>query len=148
MLFRSHNTDAVIRDLKRMLGISHKQARRVVNDEMGEPIVVAAKALELPADMVQRMLLFMNPRVGQSVDRVYELAALYNDFSVEAARHLIAILRNADPPDGPAARHGAMWRDAVEDARQALSDIRRAPARRDAQQPARPTERTSGTDRR
>jgi len=143
-----HNTDAVVRDLKRMLGLSHKQARRIVNDEMGEPIVVAAKALELPADMVQRMLLFMNPRVGQSVDRVYELAALYGDFSVEAARHLIAILRNADPPDGPAAKHEALWRDAVEDARQALSDItRRAPARRDTP-PARPAERASGNDKR
>src|SRR5262245_36367035 len=141
-----HNTDAVVRDLRRMLGISHKQARRIVNDEMGEPIVVAAKAPELPADMVQRMLLFMNPVVGQSVDRVYELASLYCDFSVEAARHLIAILRNADPPDGPAARHETRWRDAVEEARQALSDIRHAPAARRDVQLARPAERTSGPD--
>ena len=48
----------------------------------------------MPADVLQRMLLFMNPRVGQSVDRVYELAALYSEISVEAARRLIAILRS------------------------------------------------------
>ena len=30
--------------------------------------------MSLPADVLQRMLLFVNPRVGQSVDRVYELA--------------------------------------------------------------------------
>ena len=35
----------------------------------------------------------------------------------------------------------------VEDARQALTDIRRTPARRDAQ-PTRPAERASGTDKR
>src|SRR5262249_55405444 len=45
-----HKTDAVVHELKRMLGVSHKQARRIVTDEMGEPIVVAAKALELPAE--------------------------------------------------------------------------------------------------
>jgi hypothetical protein len=143
-----HNTDAVVRDLERWLRVSRRQARRIVNDEMGEPIVVAAKALQLPADVLQRMLLFMNPRVGQSVDRVYDLAALFGDISIEAACHMITIWRDADPPDSPAAKHEALWRDAVEDARQALSDItRRAPVRRDAPK-VRPAERASGTDKR
>ena len=86
-----------MRELERALGISYQQARRIVEDEMGEPIVVAAKAMSLPADVLQRILLFMNPRVGQSVDRVYELAALYNEISVEAAQ----------PPGRDPARGGA-----------------------------------------
>ncbi len=48
--------------------------------------MVAAKAMDLPADVLQRLLLFMNPWVGQSVDRVYELAELYGEISVDAAR--------------------------------------------------------------
>ena len=76
-----HNTEAVVRDLERVLGVSRRLARRIVNDELGEPIVAAAKAMALPADVLQRMLLFMNPRVGQSVDRVYQLAALYGEIT-------------------------------------------------------------------
>jgi len=139
-----HNADVVVRTLEHAVGISRAQARRIVNDETGEPIVVAAKALQLPADVLQRMLLFMNPRVGQSVDRVYELAALYADISVAAACRLIAIWRNADPPDAPAAKHQALWQDAVEDARRALLEIR-APARREQPAP-RPAERAAGND--
>jgi hypothetical protein len=54
------------------------------------------QGLNLPSDVLQRMLLFMNPHVGQSVDRVYQLAKLYGEISVDAARRLIAIWRDAD----------------------------------------------------
>jgi hypothetical protein len=124
-----HNLDGVVRELESTLGISPAQARRIINDETGEPIVVAAKAMALPADVLQRMLLFMNPRVGQSVDRVYELAELYGEISVEAAQRLIAILRDADPVEPKAPRHEpASWRDAAETARRALSEIARRPS--------------------
>ena len=43
-----HNTEAVVRELERTLGVSRAQARRIVKDELGEPIVVAAKAMNLP----------------------------------------------------------------------------------------------------
>jgi hypothetical protein len=144
-----HKTEAVVRELERALGISRKTALRIIEDDMGEPIVAAAKAMELPTDVLQRILLFMNPRVGQSVDRVYELANLYADISADAAHRLIGIWRDADPPDARTPKHLALWQDAVEQARTALSDItRRAPVpRRDA--PAiRPGERAVGTDRR
>jgi hypothetical protein len=148
-----HKTEAVLRELERALGISRRTALRIVEDDWGEPIVAAAKAMELPADVLQRILLFMNPRVGQSVDRVYELAGLYADITVDAARRLIGIWRDADPPDLRTAKHAALWQDAVEQARTALSDItRRAPTpRRESPREnpaARPGERAFGTDRR
>ncbi len=144
-----HKTESVVHDLERALGISRRMALRILEDDMGEPVVAAAKAMELPADVLQRILLFMNPRVGQSVDRVYELAGLYADITTDAARRLVGIWRDADPPETRVAKHAALWQDAVEQARTALSDItRRAPIpRRDA--PAiRPGERAVGTDRR
>jgi uncharacterized protein (DUF2336 family) len=131
-----HNTEAVVRDLERALGLSRQQAMRVVDDELGEPIVAAAKAMELPADVLQRILLFMNPRVGQSVDRVYDLAALHLDITVDAARRLVAIWRDADPREERSARSEGLWQDTVHHARQALSEItRRAPTPRDSIRP-------------
>jgi len=59
--------------------------------------------LDLPARL-QRVLLFINPVIGQSVDRVYELAALYGEISIAAARRLVAILRDADPGPHQSAR--------------------------------------------
>jgi len=47
--------------------------------------------------VLQRILLFLNPKVGQSVDRIYELALLYDEISVEAACRMVAILRASDP---------------------------------------------------
>jgi uncharacterized protein (DUF2336 family) len=124
-----HNTEAVIHELERALGISRAQARRIIGDESGEPIVVAAKALGLPADVLQRVLLFMNPRIGQSVDRVFALAELYGKVSVDAARRLIAIWRASDKVEGPRAGHEPVpWRMAAENARRALSEVSRRPA--------------------
>jgi hypothetical protein len=144
-----HKTEAVLRELERALGISRRTALRVVEDDSGEPIVAAAKAMELPADVLQRILLFMNPRVGQSVDRVYELAGLYADITVDAARRLIGIWRDADPPDLRTAKHAALWQDAVEQARTALSDItRRVPTPRRESAAVHPGDRAVGTDRR
>jgi hypothetical protein len=144
-----HKTEAVLRELERALGISRRTALRIVEDDRGEPIVAAAKAMELPADVLQRILLFMNPRVGQSVDRVYELAGLYADITVDAALRLIGIWRDADPPEVRTAKHAALWQDAVEQARTALSDItRRVPTPRRESPAVRPGDRAFGTERR
>jgi hypothetical protein len=116
-----------------MLGVSRAQARRIVDDELGEPIVVAAKAINLAADVLQRMLLFMNPRVGQSVNRVYELAELYSEISVDAARRMVAIWRDADEAESRPAQHDTAqhdtvaWRMVAENARRALSEVTRRP---------------------
>jgi hypothetical protein len=124
-----HNTEIVLRELERTLGLARTQARRIVDDELGEPIVVAAKAMEVPADVLQRILLFMNPRVGQSVERVYQLAELYSEISVDAARRLVAIWRDADVSESKPARHEPVtWRAAAENARRALSEVSRRPA--------------------
>jgi hypothetical protein len=144
-----HKTEAVLRELERALGISRRTALRIVEEDSGEPIVAAAKAMELPPDVLQRILLFMNPRVGQSVDRVYELAGLYADITVDAARRLIGIWREADPPDMRIAKHAALWQDAVEQARTALSDItRRVPTPRRENPAVHPGDRAFGTERR
>ncbi len=126
-----HNTEALVRELERILGISLAQARRMLWDDSGEPMLVASKAMDLPTDVLQRMLLFMNPRVGQSVDRIYELTELYREVSVAAARRLIAVLREADNHGASTAHHQPVgWRTAAENARRALSELSRRPTHR------------------
>ena len=128
----AHNSGAVMRELERALGVSYAQARRIVNDELGDPIVAAAKAMNLPADVLERVILFLNPVIGQSVARVYELSTLYSEISGDAARRLIAILRDADPALQKTGRpDGQPWQHAADSARRVLSEISqlRAPHR-------------------
>jgi len=82
--------------LERMLGLSSSQARRIVNDELGEPMVVVAKAINLRVEVLQRMLSSSNPSRAQSADRRDALAALHSEISGAAARRLVAIWRSAD----------------------------------------------------
>ncbi len=81
------------RMLDRGLSVGHALAARIVHDPSGEGIVVAAKALGMKADVLQRILLFLNPAIGQSVERVFELAQLYDDISWSAAQQMVAIWR-------------------------------------------------------
>lgn len=79
-----------IRELERALGIARKVAEAIVNDGSGEPLLVAAKALAIPIDVLQRILLFVNPSIGRSIRRVYALSALYGEISPAAALRLVA----------------------------------------------------------
>jgi hypothetical protein len=93
----AHNVDAFTREVELAFAISSALARRIVSDELGEPIVVVAKALRAPRAVLERILLFVNPRIGQSVQRVYELATRYDEISTQAASCLVAIWQAADP---------------------------------------------------
>jgi hypothetical protein len=86
------------RELAHSLRISREQAHRIVRDELGEPIIVAAKALSIPRDLLYRILLFVNTAVGHSVERVHALAELYDEITVQAAQDLVAVWQelNAD----------------------------------------------------
>jgi hypothetical protein len=89
------------RILERALGISGELAVRVTRDPSGEPIVVAARALGMTAAVLQRVLLFLNPTVGQSVERVYELARLYDELTQAAAECMLTIWRQPQTRSQP-----------------------------------------------
>jgi hypothetical protein len=95
------NTRDFSRTLSRALRISPEIAERVARDHSGEPIIVAAKALGMKAAVLQRVLLFLNPAVGQSVQRVYELADLFDELTREAAERMLAIWRSEGTAAAP-----------------------------------------------
>ncbi|MBI4367049.1 MAG: hypothetical protein HY543_09545, partial [Deltaproteobacteria bacterium] len=89
------------RVLERVLGINQALAERIARDHLGEPIVVAAKAFGMQAAVFQRVLLFLNPVIGQSVERVHDLARLFDDLSIQAAGRMVAIWRKTESQSRP-----------------------------------------------
>jgi hypothetical protein len=87
----AHNREEFAQTLARALRIPREQAHRILHDELGEPIVVAAKMLNVPRDLVYWILLFVNKTVGHSVERVHALAELYDEMTPYAAAEMVAI---------------------------------------------------------
>ncbi len=93
-----HDSRALAREIDRALGLGYSLAHRIVEDASGEPLLVTAKVLGTAPEVLQRILLFANPRVGHSVQRVYDLTRLYGEFSVAAANHMLSIWRDGAAP--------------------------------------------------
>ena len=123
------------RMLERALGISRNLAERIARDASGEPIVVAARALGMTAAVLQRILLFLNPAIGQSVERVYDLARLYDELTPAAGERMLTIWRQAGgrsrPPHEP-----VHWGDERRDARSLSTPARYRSDRRRVVQPS------------
>jgi len=118
--------------LAQSLRIPRAQARRIAGDDLGEPIVTAAKAINMPRDVLYRILLFVNTTIGHSVARVHALAALYDEMTVQAAEHMVAIWQALHRNEPAAVTHRPLTRDeeARARARTATATVRRAPAAR------------------
>lgn len=129
------NPGEFARMLERALGISHAVAERVTRDNSGEPLLVAAKALAMPAPVFQRVLMFINPTVGLSVERVFELARLYEEIEPAAAEAMVAIWRRAAATRRPV--HAPVYWDDSQRGARASPAQRGVAANRDAQ-PRRP----------
>jgi hypothetical protein len=125
-----HNSELFARELERIFAISRAQARRLYEDGLGEPIVVAAVALGMPTTMLQRILLCLNPTISQSVQRVYELALLHQEIEPGAALRLVAIWQASHPAEkSPApqtvAHQPQYWQDEKSERRAASLPVTR-----------------------
>jgi hypothetical protein len=87
------------------LFIPREQARRITRDDMGEPVIVAAKTLRMPREVVYRVLMFLNPAVGHSVERVHALAALYDEISAPAAAGMLSVWQALQPSQRQTGKH-------------------------------------------
>jgi hypothetical protein len=70
-------------------------ATEVVNDPGGEPLACAARALDMPSAVFQRVLLFLKPEFGSSVHIVYRLSRLYDRLSERSALVMLAAWRGS-----------------------------------------------------
>jgi hypothetical protein len=121
-----NHRDDLVKQLAEALRIPREQARRIVRDDNGEPIVVAVKALGIPRDVVYRLLMFVNPAVGHSVERVHALAMLYDEMTAQAAEGMVAIWQALRGEARSVAKHQPLlWNDERLRARPAAAVARR-----------------------
>lgn len=140
----ARRADACMRTLERALAIAPALAYRIMHDPLGEPLVVVAKALALSPESLQRVLLVLNPVVGRSVARVYQLADLFAEIGTDAALVLCAIWRTAHPLSrsgdrGNGGRHDPPLRESTR------RDRSGSPAQGALRPPPRPPAAATGT---
>ena len=85
----------LIGEFERTLDLPRSLCERIVNDPLGEPMVVGAAAARIPVAVVQRILLLINPAVSHSVERVFDLTNLYYELDRRAADRLMSLWREA-----------------------------------------------------
>jgi hypothetical protein len=97
--------------LEQTLRLTREKAERIVSDPSGEPLLVAAKAVGMPPIVLQRVLMFIDPAIGESVQRVFELAALYERMHMQAALRIIESLRGTETARPRRPAHRPMYHD-------------------------------------
>jgi signal transduction histidine kinase len=101
----ARNREDFAQHLAAALQISREQARRIVHDDLGEPVTLAGKVLAVPRDVLYRILMFINPAIGHSVERVHSLAALFDEMPLAAAVGMVAIWQALQKGERAAARY-------------------------------------------
>lgn len=82
-------------ELADALILTSRVTGQIVNEPGGEALACALKALGMPGEAFQRVLLFLNPARGSSVMDVYRLARLYDVIELRSALILLAAWRGA-----------------------------------------------------
>jgi hypothetical protein len=82
-------------ELGETLILPWKVATQVVGDPGGEPLACAMRALDMPSPVFQRVLLFLKPDFGTSVNTVYRLSRLYDHLSERSALIMLAAWRGS-----------------------------------------------------
>ncbi len=132
----AHDADKFAVLLEQTLDLTREHARRIAEDASGEPLLVALKALEMPSVVVQRVLLFLNPAIGHSVQRVFDLAALYERLSATAVARIMASLRGVEAVRPRRGAHQPVYAD-DEASRGRRGTLARRPSVSDTRAPAR-----------
>jgi hypothetical protein len=113
-------------ELGEALILPARVAAQVVNDSGGEPLACAAKALDMPSAVFQRVLLFLKPEFGSSVTQVYRLSRLYDRLSERSALVMLAAWRGSTMAVTRAKYRAALYDDERHRVRAATSQSRPA----------------------
>ena len=81
-------------EISETLILPSRVAAQVVSDPGGEPLACAARALDMPGPVFQRVTLFLNPEFA-SVNYVYRLSRLYDRLSERSALIMLAAWRGS-----------------------------------------------------
>lgn len=111
-------------ELGESLILPSRVAAHIVDDAGGEPLACAAKALNMPSPVFQRVLLFLKSEIGTSVHTVYRLSRLYDHLSQRAALVMLAAWRGSTLATTRAKYRPALYDDERNRARSAPAQTR------------------------
>jgi len=114
------------REIGEALILPTRIATQVVDDPGGEPLACAARALDMPSAAFQRVLLFLNPEFGCSVQNVYRLSRLYDRLTERSALVMLAAWRGSTMAVTRAKYRPSLYDDERNRARSAPSQTRPA----------------------
>jgi hypothetical protein len=101
-------------------------AAQVTADPGGEPLACAMRVLDTPSPVFQRILLFLNPEFGSSVQKVYRISRLYDRLSERSALVMLAAWRGSSMALARAKYRPTLYDDERQRARSAPSEKRPA----------------------
>ena len=91
----AQDTESFALEIGEALILPARIATQVVNDPGGEPLACAARALDMSSAAFQRVLMFLNPEFGSSVQNVYRLSRLYDRLTERSALVMLAAWRGS-----------------------------------------------------
>jgi len=136
----AEDTENFAREIGEALILPVRIATQVVNDPGGEPLACAARALDMPSAVFQRVLMFLDPEFGSSVQNVYRLSRLYDRLTERSALVMLAAWRGSTMAVTRAKYRPSLYDDERSHARSAPSE------RRPAVQPGSAPAVRTGTD--
>lgn len=113
-------------ELGESLILPARVAAQVVDDPGGEALAVAARALDMPSPVFQRILLFFKEEIGTSVTAVYRLSRLFDRLSERSALVMLAAWRGATLATTRAKYQASLYDDERQRARGAAGQSRPA----------------------
>jgi len=111
-------------ELGEALILPSRIAAQVVNDAGGEPLACAMRALDVSGPAFQRILMFLNPEAGTSVNYVYRLSRLYDRLSERSALVMLAAWRGSTMAVARAKFRSSLYDDERQRVRAAPSQTR------------------------
>jgi hypothetical protein len=120
------DTENFTLELGESLILPSRIAAQVVDDPGGEPLACAVKVLDMPSAVFQRVLMFLNPEFGASVNRVYRLSRLYDRLSERSALVMLAAWRGSTMETTRAKYRPSLYDDERHRARSAPAQTRPA----------------------
>jgi hypothetical protein len=120
------DTENFTLELGETLILPSRVAAQVVDDPGGEPLACAARALDMPSAVFQRVLLFLNPAFGTSVHSVYRISRLYDRLSERSALIMLAAWRGSTMAATRAKYRPSLYDDEQHRARAASAHARPA----------------------
>ncbi|UFX43097.1 DUF2336 domain-containing protein [Bradyrhizobium sp. 41S5] len=113
-------------ELGEALILPSRIAAEVVNDPGGEPLACAMRALDVSSAAFQRILMFLNPEAGSSVNYVYRLSRLYDRLTERSALVMLAAWRGSTMAVARAKYRSSLYDDERHHVRAASSPTRPA----------------------